>query len=341
MNRHVSLTLALAAALAAGCSAKGKKAETEKEGARPPVTFTHKIHVDQGLECTQCHPNIAKSNSLADANLPTTAVCKDCHDDKKAPPESKEPPRLTFSHAWHLPIVKNKCDTCHKQLPEPGEERAVPPMATCTGCHNHQKDFAAARCTPCHVDLKSFPLEPKSAFAHVGQWIVAHGSYARTSVESCANCHDQTYCAECHDSQTTPMRLSVRFPEEVQRDFIHRGDYVSRHMIDAQANPASCARCHGTAFCSSCHTLQGLTTQANPANLRNPHPSGWTAKDQHGRAARNNVLACAACHDNGADAICVTCHRPGGVGGNPHPQSFLSKRSGDDQHKGVCRACHG
>jgi c(7)-type cytochrome triheme protein len=126
MNRHVSLTLALAAALAAGCSAKGKKAETEKEGARPPVTFTHKIHVDQGLECTQCHPNIAKSNSLADANLPTTAVCKDCHDDKKAPPESKEPPRLTFSHAWHLPIVKNKCDTCHKQLPEPGELRAVP-----------------------------------------------------------------------------------------------------------------------------------------------------------------------------------------------------------------------
>lgn len=344
MNRHVTLSLALAAAIAAGCTAKGKKAE--KEGAaRPEVEFTHSIHVDQGIECSQCHPNIAKSTSLADQNLPTSAVCSDCHsgkDKKTAPPEPTEPPRLTFSHAKHMPQVKSKCDTCHKKLPEPGEPREVPPMAICTGCHKHQSDFAEARCMPCHVDLKSYDLVPETAFAHRGDWLRAHGSLARGSAQTCAACHDQTYCAECHQSQTTPMRQAIRFPEEVEKDFIHRGDYVSRHMVDAGANPASCQRCHGSAFCSACHTLQGVTPQA--VNVRDPHPSNWSLGDQHGRAARNNIVSCAGCHDNGADAICTMCHRSvaqgGGPGGNPHPASFVRKHEGEDKGKGICRACH-
>ena len=46
-----------------------------------------------------------------------------------------------------------KCQSCHVQLPEPSDTKApVPPMAACTSCHNHQADFAAAKCTPCKSD---------------------------------------------------------------------------------------------------------------------------------------------------------------------------------------------
>jgi hypothetical protein len=338
MNPRRSLPVLLAvAALAAGCGAK-KVTET-KAAERPEVDFTHAIHVDQGVECSQCHPNIEKSTSLADKNLPPASVCTDCHDakeGKKPPPEPTEPPRLTFSHAKHLPQVKGKCDTCHKTLPEPGEPRLVPPMATCTGCHKHQKDFQEARCTPCHVDLKSYDLLPVTAFRHAGDWLAQHGTLARPSAQTCAACHDQTYCADCHAAQTTPMRQSIRFPEEVDRDFIHRGDYVSRHMVDAGANPASCARCHGTQFCSACHTLQGVSPGS--ATL-NPHPGNWADATQHGTAARNNILSCAGCHDQGASATCLMCHR-GGSGRNPHPPSFLDRYDADDQNQPVCRNCH-
>jgi hypothetical protein len=337
MRPRVSLSLALiAAATAAGCSGKWKKVEKES-AERAPVAFPHSVHVEQGLECTMCHAKIESSSSLADANLPQTSVCKDCHDDKVAPKEPTGAPRLTFPHEIHVPQVE-KCDHCHKKLPEPGQPRVAPAMAICTSCHNHAQDFAEATCAKCHVDLKTFDLVPETAFSHQGDWIGAHGNLARGSAATCASCHDQTYCAECHAAQTTPLRPSIRFPESVDRGFIHRGDYVSRHMVDAGANPASCARCHGTAFCTACHTLQGLTSQA--ANVRDPHPSGWTAGTAHGRAARNNILSCAGCHDNGADAICVACHRSGGVGGNPHPSRFLDRYQGEDRSKPPCSACH-
>jgi hypothetical protein len=341
-RRTLALTSVLAAALAAAGCKNLKAVDTKAESAeRPEVEFTHSIHVDQGVECTQCHANIEKSTSLEDKNLPASTVCTDCHDakEKKASPPEPAESRLTFSHAKHLPQVKNKCDTCHKKLPEPGEPREVPPMAVCTGCHKHQKDFQEARCTPCHVDLKSYDLVPRTAFSHAGGWLAAHGALAKGSAQTCAACHDQTYCADCHDAQTTPMRQAIRFPEEVQREFIHRGDYVSRHMIEAQANPASCARCHGTPFCQSCHELQGV---AQPTVTRNPHPTGWADGSQHGVAARNNILSCAGCHDQGANSRCMMCHSAqGGPQINPHPPSFLKKHDEPELDNPVCRTCHG
>jgi hypothetical protein len=221
-------------------------------------------------------------------------------------------------------------------------------MATCTACHNHQDDFARAKCTPCHVDLKEYELKPVTAFAHVGEWLLKHGAFARPSAETCAACHDQTYCADCHSATTTPARPSILFPEEVTREFIHRGDYISRHTVDVAAFPASCRKCHGSAFCETCHTLQGLTPGA--PNVRDPHPRGW-ANDRasghfHGDAARANIINCSGCHDQGGAAICVQCHAVGGPasppsGVDPHPAGWRSRHNRNDcQHNTMCQACH-
>ena len=204
---------------------------------------------------------------------------------------------------------------------------ATPPMATCTSCHVHQQAFAEARCRPCHVDLKGY--KPETAFRHEGNWLAAHGALAKPSAESCAACHDQTYCTSCHSPATTPARLETIFPERVDRSFIHRGDYVSRHMIEAGADPASCRRCHGSGYCDSCHAANGLSkTAAGPLNRPESHGPGWLGGAQrHAREARRDISACAGCHDQGAAAICVDCHarraaRSSGI--NPHPRKFLS-----------------
>lgn len=350
MNRYL-LTAALAAsALLAACGLKPVQTETAK--AEPAYVFPHLPHVEGDVACVNCHASINGSTKLPTGtrNVELRSkpskdkACKDCHDsdpDIRIPARTT-PFRLNFDHKAHLARVKGDCKACHKKLTEAGDTAATPPpMSACTSCHNHQQDFTAARCTPCHVDLKGYL--PRTAFSHQGDWMRVHGKFASPSAATCAACHDQTYCGECHDAQTVAARPSVVFPEAVNKSFIHRGDYVARHSVDAGANPASCRTCHGSAFCNACHTVQGVTS--NAVNVRDPHPQGW-ATDKgtnhfHGDAARRDILSCAGCHDQGASANCVGCHQMGGVGGNPHPRAFLRQHDAEDrQHNSMCKACH-
>ena len=348
MNARLPIVLVLGLAVAA-C---GPKVSKKQPGADDPsYMFPHSTHVDAEVDCKLCHPMDKATKletGLRHVKIPATpskqAACKDCHDtDVEFPaPKRERPFRFTFSHADHLPRVNGDCKRCHPTPPESGDAAAkAPPMSACTGCHTHQQDYLTAQCTPCHLDLKGF--KPETAFKHEGDWLRSHGGLARPSAETCTACHDQTYCAECHSPQTAAGRPSMIFPERVDRAFIHRGDYVSRHMVDATANPASCQRCHGTPFCASCHELRGVRDLAGIGSMGESSPhrhpdwaSGIGSVNFHGRAAQRNILACAGCHDNGADAICATCHRTV----NPHPAGFISKHRGDDRSKQPCSICH-
>jgi hypothetical protein len=346
------ILVGLAVAFATAC---GYKPAVQSDAAKQPAyAFPHEPHVEGEVACAECHAGVAKATQLdpaqrhvrLPANPSKQKVCSGCHDTDpvmKLPARQREF-RVRFSHDQHMKLVNGDCRACHKQLPERGDTKPeTPPMAACTACHKHQAEFAQARCTPCHVDLRGY--EPETAFRHVGNWIATHGALARPSAESCAACHDQTYCVACHSSATAPTRLENIFPERVDRAFIHRGDYVSRHMIDAGANPASCKRCHGSGFCESCHTLQGITNQFAGPGLRKPATHAapdWTGV-LHARAARRDINNCAGCHDQGAQAVCITCH--GGQTAqfrvNPHPRSFLKAHDRDDQKdNAMCRNCH-
>jgi hypothetical protein len=354
MNRH--LLVAASLAFLAGCAAKDSKPAPKAD---PPYVFTHSPHVDGDVDCKACHAAIAKATRLEPrvrhVAMPrkNSDACNGCHDDgdfkdkvKLALPARTRGFAVRFDHAAHLAKNGVACAACHKALPEPGQVEPSPiPMSACTACHKHQADYAAGRCTPCHVDLKKYP-KPMEAFQHAGDFMRTHGALARPTAESCAQCHDQTYCAACHSATTAPARQSILFPEEVQRDFIHRGDYQSRHALDAGANPASCRKCHGSAFCDSCHTQRNLAGPAFSPTVNNPHPPAWKFKssgDFHGYAARKNIVACAGCHDQGAASNCATssCHKSGPLGTNPHPASFISKRRGEDRTKSpMCMSCH-
>jgi hypothetical protein len=340
MNPRLPL-LAAALLAASGCAAKGGKPEAAEN---PKFTFPHSTHVDAGLACTECHAPILSAKRVGPAvhlALPSGAgakPCLDCHDKvPPAPPPRRVEQSITFSHADHLPKVKGDCAKCHTALVEAGMAKApVPPMSACTSCHNHATDYALAKCQPCHVDLKRYPLKPVSDFKHAADFLRTHGQMAKTDAATCANCHEQTSCAECHAATTRPVKPDIQWPEKVGAAFIHRGDYVSRHTIDANADPASCRRCHGSAFCQACHNEQGVLP--NTANARDPHPPGWAAPSAHGAAARQNIVSCAACHDQGAQAICVGCHR----NINPHPPGWDKRhnKTTDVAGNSMCRVCH-
>jgi hypothetical protein len=138
------------------------------------------------------------------------------------------------------------------------------------------------------------------------------------------------------------VRIEVKQPDRVDRDFIHRNDFLSRHAVEAAADPPLCRRCHGTSFCESCHEGQGLTPGA--ARPRNPHPAGWALPGSaqfHGTEARRDIAACASCHDQGAASICVDCHKVGGIGGDPHPAGFAARHPREEiAQNGMCAACH-
>jgi Cytochrome c7 and related cytochrome c len=325
----------------------GFKPVPPREPDRAATTFPHEKH--GGFDCTDCHTGIIKSTRLGDSRLPGVAKCEECHD-RTAPADKAKyaPPRrephgyeLRFDHVAHLKVVpKGDCTWCHKELPDPGQRwKTTPPMATCTSCHRHQVDFAEARCSPCHVSLKQFPLKPVTAFSHQGNFIREHGRLAKGSAETCAACHEQTSCAECHATATRPVRPEIRYPEKIETDFIHRADFLSRHQVEVQADPASCRKCHGSYFCDSCHAQQGISSRALNPTIPHSLPA-WVTKGSgnfHGDAARANIVSCAGCHDQGAAAVCVLCHKAGGSAGvNIHPAGFKPT----DKSKPVCRACH-
>ncbi|MCC6996972.1 MAG: hypothetical protein IT370_20330 [Deltaproteobacteria bacterium] len=343
---------ALATVGLGACAALLSSSKAPRTGDR--ILFSHKVHAENDLECVTCHEDVIDSKTLVGMALPKEEKCLECHEEDKTAgkcdkchalpktPGSYPPrePRVEISHQAHVPRAKEECSKCHARLPEPRVAAARPTMGTCRGCHEHEQDFSQGACVRCHSDLSRYPLKPVSAFSHQGNYVRQHGPAARSSADSCTKCHEQTFCADCH-ARTAPVPIELRFPEKVLRDFIHRADYRTRHTLEARAEPALCNRCHGQSFCTSCHTAQNLTPTA--LTPRSPHPQGYSfpGANSHARDARRDIVNCAACHDQGARSICIDCHKVGGVGGNPHTPSWLSRHDHDEiRRNGMCGYCH-
>lgn len=322
-------------------------------GRHDQIKAPHARHLKAEVDCSTCHESIFDSTTLTTVDLPKEKKCLGCHAKEKESgncafchTEPDHPLALTghvrelkMNHAEHIERVKEDCTVCHKTLPQPlRTEGMAPKMEACLGCHEHEEQFKAGKCETCHLDLSRYPLKPVAAFSHRNDWLHGHSEEARSGAESCATCHEQTFCSECH-AKTQGLRVDQKVPERVDRAFIHRNDFASRHSVEASANEAMCQRCHGTDFCQSCHLKNGLMPGA--ANGLNPHPTGFGDGKAHGQAARADIVKCAVCHDQGAASICVNCHRVGGVGGNPHPTAWMLRHPSQEIGKNaMCQVCH-
>jgi hypothetical protein len=133
-----------------------------------PIAYSHKIHLANGMDCTNCHANVAKGPI---AGIPSVQLCMTCHQviatDK---PEIKKmaaylargedipwqrvydyspTAHVKFNHAPHIRAGVD-CKTCHGDM----TQRTVAVrtvnmnMGFCLNCHKLKQ--APVDCTTCH-----------------------------------------------------------------------------------------------------------------------------------------------------------------------------------------------
>jgi hypothetical protein len=132
----------------------------------------------------------------------------------------------------------------------------------------------------------------------------------------------------------------VRFFDDVTRASVHRAGFASRHGEEAKIDPGSCSTCHSEDRCVGCHTENRVAAGPQLGVTASPHPAGWvgTGSNDHGPAARRDPASCASCHGGAGEALCVSCHRVGGIGGSVHPPGWSSTL--DRLTDLPCRQCH-
>jgi len=326
-----------------------------------PLSFSHLEHARRGLDCVPCHADVLESTRAADRLLPGEAACTGCHAIDRNAPDGKcavchpgwngagEPPRaviptpnLKFSHKVHA--SRNiACAACHGDLVGEGVGLAtreqLPRMATCLGCHDGKR--AQSACTACHIstpkglvqtDLREGKLVPAD---HDLRFRRDHAAAARNDARTCASCHEQRWCLDCHDGVVKPFDL-------------HGNDYIRLHTIDARRNVPDCKGCHRLqTFCTGCHARSGVSDDPRTGEFKRSgdadrfHPQGWTGTDprhaaDHSYQAQRNLRACASCH---REDFCVGCHRTV----SPHPPGFAGTarcRALASRTSRTCLRCH-
>lgn len=163
------------------------------------------------------------------------------------------------------------------------------------------------------------PVRPVSV--HDASFRLNHKAAAATSTSTCAGCHDQRFCSDCHAGENT-------------RRF-HKANFVQRHAADSWGREAQCASCHNTElFCRSCHRESGLAARGRLDAAYHDAQPQWLL--QHGRAARQGLQSCATCH---AQRDCMTCHSTVGWGVSPHGPGFRPDRLAS-RNATQCLMCH-
>lgn len=199
--------------------------------------------------------------------------------------------------------------------------------------HKDYKKVELADCRDCHSSAGVLPN-------HGSFFVKEHRLLAQKAGNNCADCHQQSFCLDCHKGGgiEPDLRKSLSSKGEYMPRS-HRSDFISIHSIKAQDNQQNCYRCHEAKFCSDCHTK---VRNKGSMRIKSHRPAGTSQlfnwNSDHAAEARRNLQSCESCHPD-AD-VCVSCHSSGGV--NPHPRNWRSiKNKYKDESKGrTCRKCH-
>jgi hypothetical protein len=133
---------------------------------KQPLSFSHKLHVAQGLKCQACHVNPDPGEQMT---FPATAKCMACHadiatdkpaikelsqyhSDKAAIPWVRiyqNPDWVWFSHRTHLETGA-KCDRCHGAVAEREALWKEKPISMESRMNCHRETNASNACNYCH-----------------------------------------------------------------------------------------------------------------------------------------------------------------------------------------------
>lgn len=260
------------------------------------IIFPHDLHFEAEVDCLMCHEGVDEAVDPEETFYPAMDVCGDCHDiDSDDNCELCHTnvdnidfyPRHTyqalFPHAPHAEAGL-ACAACHGDpaLPRP----VYPGKPDCRTCHETAEDYAD--CTMCHAP--EMQLRPAN---HDRAWINLHGAEARFDRNTCATCHGETTCQECHGGDNVRPRS-------------HSLNYEFDHALDARGNEMECAVCHTEPrYCAGCHAARRVL----PADHSQ---AGWVNSTDGGDHATEGLFdmeSCIACHSAGAqEPTCARCH---------------------------------
>jgi len=347
--------------------------------------FDHWQHRAVFPSCAGCHAGAADPTL---ALWPAPASCRECHDgtvertvEWKAPTQPR-PSNLRFTHPKHAKAVAKvaadsvlACRACHVA---PGTDpmqvrRAV--VQNCFSCHGIREshfDAPDTACSTCHLPLvevvrltresiREFPAP--ASHREPGFAGDLHGKLARSALPvaaSCATCHAQDFCAQCHVNAPEvpaiqalvpdPRSLAIRAKLEAPATHEDPG-FIRHHGRQVRQSAASCASCHTRESCLTCHVgspanVQGIPT-AGPGRgvgarveRRRPKSHGLDFSRSHADPASARPQTCAACH---ARPQCLECHRPSAADAPPgyHPAGFLTTHPvAAYSRETSCNDCH-
>lgn len=315
------------------------------------LAFSHNLHAtENGMACSDCHGKMAEGRFAT----PGHAACTDCHADwittttidtktcgmchkvknlsKLSPEKPAQAAGKSGTVFFHSPALTNRCADCHGALMDKKLDH-VPELT--------HKDKVRIReqahrwdleCTACHVDMDKKTPPPN----HRQDWTRRHGTMGAQEDNTCAVCHREESCRECHQvtmpaSHNNLWRLKthgVRAEWDRSRCLVcHQQD--SCVACHAETRPLSHNAAWNQTHCSQCHTSNSTGTgctlchDTNLSSHPNPHAAGW--RTQH----------CDSCHLGTPDAEkCGICHE-GGASVENHPNPHAA--GWRTQH---CSSCH-
>lgn len=184
-------------AVVAGLPARqrGGAAGVDLAGTRPP---------DHVPGFSRRHAAVAAGGDATCQRCHAPSFCASCHDAASAP--GFHPPNFVQRHAQSAFTAETECASCHQT------------ETFCRDCHRQSGRMAAGARGAYH-DRESL-------------WVFAHGAVARRSIETCASCHRQVDCLQCH-SASTGWKVNP-----------HGRGFDAAGM--ESRNPGMCRRCHVT-----------------------------------------------------------------------------------------------
>ncbi|MBI1809364.1 MAG: hypothetical protein HYR75_05645, partial [Gemmatimonadetes bacterium] len=203
---------------AAGRGVQLKRA-IEPPHSESPVTLTGagswmpKPHATDSVRQVRVHPSgfvrahggAASAEALSCQGCHKESFCKDCHVGERVGPRRYHVANFVTRHASSAYGRDAECSTCHNT------------GAFCRSCHQQ----AGLASQGNGRSLGYHNAQP--------QWLQEHGRAARQELNTCASCHQQRYCMQCHSD--LGWRINPHGPNFD----------ASRY---AKANRQQCLRCH-------------------------------------------------------------------------------------------------
>lgn len=262
--------------------------------------------------CTRCHLDPEAVESVAalepDERVASLVAGKPGYWPE---PVTHEAPDWVLSHASAAEENLAGCASCH----------TVP---SCASCHGQVADRVAAglpvprpgRPTGAQVEVTRIP-------GHTSRFATEHGAAAAADLPTCATCHVEQECRECHTNLTAAEELRWKAATAYKPDVETPPSEASladapdrdaeRAKSEAQRQPAAPAsEGEPDARVSDLDDANRATSarHADPAPSRpGYHPANFVLR--HGAEAYSAQTTCANCHTT--EVFCRQCHARSGV----------------------------